>query len=126
MSWQAYVDTNLVGSGKVKKAAILGQAGGVWASSAGYTLSTEEQKAIVSAFGNLDAVRTSGLKLAGVKFFTTTADENVIHGKKGGDGYVIAKTKQAILVAEYSPPIQAPEAAPVVEGLADYLKSVNY
>jgi hypothetical protein len=34
----AYVDTNLVGSGKIAKAAILGLAGGVWASSAGYTV----------------------------------------------------------------------------------------
>jgi len=37
-SFTAYVDTNLVGSGKIAKAAILGQAGGVWASSAGYTV----------------------------------------------------------------------------------------
>jgi profilin len=36
------------------------------------------------------------------------------------------KTKQAILVAEYTAPIQAPEATLVAEGLADYLISVNY
>ena len=34
----AYVDTNLVGSGKIHKAAIIGLQGGVWASSAGYTV----------------------------------------------------------------------------------------
>lgn len=32
----ADVDTNLLGTGKVNKAAILGQAGGVWATSPGY------------------------------------------------------------------------------------------
>ncbi|OOF96861.1 hypothetical protein ASPCADRAFT_506445 [Aspergillus carbonarius ITEM 5010] len=37
MSWQAYVDSNLVGTGKVSRAAILGQMGGVWASSQGMT-----------------------------------------------------------------------------------------
>ncbi|KAJ7054191.1 profilin [Mycena amicta] len=126
MSWQAYVDTNLIGSGKIAKAAILGLQGGVWATSAGYTLSVEEQKAVVAAFSNLEGVQSNGLRLAGLKFFTTTADDRVIHGKKGGDGYVIAKTKQAILVAEYVQPVQAPEAALVVEGLADYLISVNY
>ena len=42
------------------------------------------------------------------------------------DGVVVVKTKQAILVAEYTPPIQAPEATPVVESLADYLISVGY
>jgi profilin len=36
------------------------------------------------------------------------------------------KTKQAILVAEYVAPVQAGEATPVVEGLADYLISVGY
>jgi len=34
----AYVDTNLVGSGKVSRAAILGQQGGVWAASSGYSV----------------------------------------------------------------------------------------
>ena len=29
MSWQSYVDTNLVGTGKVSRAAILGLKGGV-------------------------------------------------------------------------------------------------
>lgn len=42
------------------------------------------------------------------------------------DGAVIVKTKQAVLVAEYCAPIQAPEATPVVEGLADYLINVGY
>jgi profilin len=43
-----------------------------------------------------------------------------------GDGAVLVKTKQAVLVAEYAAPVQAGEATPVVEGLADYLISVGY
>ena len=39
MSWQSYVDTNLVGTGNVTSAAIVGLKGGVWASSAGFTVS---------------------------------------------------------------------------------------
>lgn len=35
----AYVDQSLVGTGKVARAAILGQKGGVWAASPGYTVS---------------------------------------------------------------------------------------
>lgn len=42
------------------------------------------------------------------------------------DGAVIVKTKQAVLIAEYTGPIQAPEVTPTVEGLADYLISVGY
>jgi profilin len=33
MSWQAYVDDNLVGTGKVAKAAIFGLNGSLWATS---------------------------------------------------------------------------------------------
>ncbi len=38
MRFIAYVDTNLVGSKKVSKAAILGLQGGVWAASPNYTV----------------------------------------------------------------------------------------
>lgn len=40
MSWQAYVDDHLVASGFVTKAAIHGHAGGVWATSAGFNVSS--------------------------------------------------------------------------------------
>ena len=36
------------------------------------------------------------------------------------------RTKKAVLVAEYLAPIQAGEATPIVEALADYLIGVNY
>ncbi|KAI0635071.1 profilin [Trametes polyzona] len=126
MSWQAYVDNNLLGTGKISKAAILGQAGGVWASSPGYTLSADEQKAIVNAFNKPDEVLASGVRLAGQKFFTLQANDRSIYGKKQADGCILVKTKQAVLVAEYTAPVQAPEATPIVENLADYLISVGY
>jgi len=126
MSWQAYVDSNLLGTGRVSKAAILGQAGGVWASSPGYTLSAQEQKDIVAAFTKPDVVQANGIRLAGQKFFTLSANERSIYGKKAADGCILVKTKQAVLVAEYTAPIQAAEATPVVEGLADYLIGVGY
>ncbi|KAK0202440.1 profilin [Desarmillaria ectypa] len=126
MSWQSYVDTNLVGSGRIAKAAIIGQQGGIWAASAGYNLSTEEQNAIIKGFTDSASVQGSGIRAVGQKFFTLQANERSIYGKKAADGIVIVKTKQAILVAEYIAPIQAPEATPIVEGLADYLISVGY
>ncbi|KAF9449876.1 Profilin/allergen [Macrolepiota fuliginosa MF-IS2] len=119
MSWQVYVDSNLLGTGKIAKAAILGQKGGVWASSPGYT-------AIVSGFNAPDQVQANGIRAAGQKFFTLQAGERSIYGKKQADGIIVVKTKQAVLVAEYAAPIQAPEATPIVEGLADYLIGVGY
>ncbi|KAI0366020.1 profilin [Pilatotrama ljubarskyi] len=126
MSWQAYVDTNLVGSGKISKAAIIGLAGGVWAASPGYNLSADEQKSIVNAFNKPEDALAHGVRLAGQKFFTLKADDRSIYGKKQADGCIIVKTKQAVLVAEYAAPVQAPEATPIVENLADYLIGVGY
>ncbi|KAF8154506.1 profilin [Crassisporium funariophilum] len=126
MSWQAYVDNNLIGTGKVAKAAILGLQGGVWAASPGFTISTEEQKAIVDGFSKPDAIQASGVRLAGQKFFTLSIIDRTIQAKKGADGAVMVKTKQAVLVVEYKAPVQAPEVTPIVENLADYLISVGY
>ncbi|KAF8962107.1 profilin [Flammula alnicola] len=126
MSWQTYVDTNLVGTGKIAKAAVLGLQGGVWASSPGFTISPEEQKAIVSGFSSPDTLQASGVRLEGQKYFTLSVDGRSIQTKKGADGAVIVKTKQAVLVAVYISPNQAPEVTPIVEGLADYLISVGY
>jgi profilin len=42
------------------------------------------------------------------------------------DGVVLVKTNQAVLVAEYVAPVQAPEATPIVESLGDYLKQSGY
>ncbi|PPQ96898.1 hypothetical protein CVT26_005884, partial [Gymnopilus dilepis] len=121
-----YVDSNLIGTGKVSKAAILGQQGGVWATSSGFNLSAEEQKAIIDAFKNPSNVLASGLRLEGQKYFGLNANDRTIQVKKAADGAVIVKTKQAILVAVYLGPLQAPEVTPVVESLADYLISVGY
>jgi len=126
MSWQSYVDVQLISTGKVQKAAILGLKGGVWASTPGYTLSTEEFNAAINAFEKPEATQANGIRLAGQKFFTLSANQRSVYGKKGADGCILVKTKQAVLVAEYLAPIQQPEAVNVVEKLGDYLISVNY
>ncbi|KAG8934975.1 profilin, required for normal timing of actin polymerization in response to thermal stress [Tulasnella sp. 419] len=126
MSWQAYVDTNLVGSGKVSKAAILGRKGGVWATTPGFNLSPEEQAAIIKAFDDTATTQATGVRIAGQKYFTLSVNDRSIYGKKAADGCVLVRTKQAILVTVYIAPLQAPESTPIVEGLADYLIGVGY
>ncbi|GAA6021231.1 hypothetical protein JCM10207_002583 [Rhodosporidiobolus poonsookiae] len=126
MSWQAYVDSNLVGTGKIAKAAILGQQGGVWAQSAGYDLAADEQAAIVKAFTDPSAVQGSGVRAQGQKFLTLQANDRSVYGKKQADGIILVKTTQAVLVAEYAHPTMPGEATKIVEDLADYLIGVGY
>lgn len=110
-------------------------------------LSPQEQAAAIAVFSKLDETLANGIRLEGKKFFTISATPRSVYGKKGvrgrrppgsathrllfccytqGDGCLLVKTKQAVLVAEYVAPIQAPEATPVVEALADYLINVSY
>ncbi|KAJ3318138.1 profilin, required for normal timing of actin polymerization in response to thermal stress [Blyttiomyces sp. JEL0837] len=105
MSWQTYVDSNLVGSQKI---------------------APNEIQSLVNAYKDASGIRASGLHVAGVKYFTLRADDRSIYGKQGSGGICCVKTKQAVLIGVYADPIQPGEATKVVEALADYLISVNY
>jgi len=130
MSWQAYVDSSLVGSGNVDKAAIVSAAGdSVWAQSTGFTISPTEMKTIVAALGGgaaTDKIWGEGVHITGEKYVVTKAEDRSIYGRKGREGIVICKTTQAILVAHYGENVVAGNAATTVEKLADYLVGLGY
>ncbi|KAF2153731.1 profilin [Myriangium duriaei CBS 260.36] len=133
MSWQAYVDTSLVGTNNLDKAAIFNSEGNsVWATSAGFNVSAAEMKEIVNAYkdkgdaAGVKQVQSSGLHVSGERFVVIKADERSLYGKKGKEGIVIVKTVQAILVTHYPETVQPGSAANTVEQLADYLIGVGY
>ncbi|ORZ21979.1 profilin [Absidia repens] len=127
MSWQQYVDNNLVGTGQVSQAAIYGLNGAKWASSPDFELSATEVNAAIAGFADPASVQGTGLHISGVKYLTLRADERSIYVKKSAHGGAcLVKTGQAILVGLYKEGMQAGSCTKVVEGLADYLISVGY
>ncbi|RQM06676.1 hypothetical protein DH86_00001322 [Scytalidium sp. 3C] len=128
MSWQAYIDTSLIGSGHIDKGAIYSKAGdSVWAASSGFSVSAAEMKEIVAALeGNTDGIYANGLHVAGERFVVTNAQDRSIYARKGREGVVIAKTTQAIIIGHYPDGAIAGNAATTVENLADYLVKMNY
>ncbi len=127
MSWQAYVDSSLVGTHKIDKAAITSRAGdSTWASSTGFTLSPTEMKALAAGFDNADGIQGNGVHVHGVKYLTLRADDRSIYAKQGKEGIVCVRTKQAILLGHYDENTQPGEATKVVEALADYLLGVGF
>jgi len=127
MSWQAYIDSSLVGTGAVDKAAIYSKAGdSTWAISPGFQLSGPEVATICHGFDNNDGLYGSGIKIGGEKYFTIRADDKVIQGRKGEEGVVCTRTKQAVLVAHYPAGQQAGEVTKVVLSLGDYLINLGY
>jgi len=121
MSWQAYVDTNLVGTGAVTQAAIIGHDGNVWAASPGFSVQPAQGQALVAAFKDATAIRSSGFQIGDVRYVTIRADDRSIYGKKGSGGVITVKTSKAVLIGVYNEKIQPGTAANIVEKLADYL-----
>jgi len=126
MAWQGYVDTNLVGTGHVSKAAIIGHDGNKWAASAGFNVSPEEGKKLLGGFKDASTVQGAGVTIGGVKYMTLKADPRSIYGKKGATGVVAVKTGKAVLIGFYDENVQPGQATNVVEKLADYLIENNY
>ncbi len=125
MSWQTYVDSNLVGAG-LSQAAILGHDGNTWATSAGFQVTPAEGQALVGGFRDAAGLRAAGLSIANAKYITLKADDRSIYGKKGAGGVITVKTGKAVLIGVYDEKMQPGQAANIVEKLADYLISVGY
>ncbi|MCJ1262995.1 profilin, required for normal timing of actin polymerization in response to thermal stress [Lobaria immixta] len=130
MSWQAYVDTSLVGTGNLDKAAIFNVEGtSVWAASSDFKVAPEEIKEVVNSYadkGEPKKVQSSGFHVAGHRYVTIKAEDRSLYGKKGKEGVVIVKTQQAILVGHYPEAVQPGSAANTVEQLGDYLVKLGY
>jgi profilin len=128
MSWQQYVDEHLMvdlpHGGRLSSAAIVGQDGGIWASSPGFPdVTPEEVDALVAGLADQGAVATTGLILAGVKYLVIPGDPGaVLRGKKGPDGVTVKKTETALVVGFYGAGAQPGDATGCIEALGDYLK----
>lgn len=101
MSWQAYVDTNLVGTGKIAMACIIGHDGNTWATSKGFTVrlsaarrfhvshlrawlqvSPAEGKKLAGAFNDPSDIIANGIHAGGVKYLALRYNDRSVYGKK--------------------------------------------
>ncbi|KNC48122.1 profilin-1 [Thecamonas trahens ATCC 50062] len=124
MSWQAYVDDQLVAKGNTVSGAILGHDGSIWAKSANFNL-TES----VAAAG-LFTDSSMSVTLAGTKYqvLRKNLDEEVpfILTKKKEGGAVLAKTAQTVIIGVFEGEQQPGNASNDVLNLADYLAGAGY
>ncbi|OTA91676.1 hypothetical protein M434DRAFT_12996 [Hypoxylon sp. CO27-5] len=131
MSWQAYVDSSLVGSGHIDKAAIISVAGdSVWAASDGFTVKPEEMKNLVAILNDTDGAvakaQADGIHVAGERYVVARIEDRSIYGRHGRTGIIVVKTKQAIIIGHHGEAQQAGNATQTAEALADYLIKVGY
>ncbi|KAF9543578.1 profilin, required for normal timing of actin polymerization in response to thermal stress [Mortierella hygrophila] len=126
MSWQAYVDNNLVATGKVAKAAIFGLDGNPWATSPDFSITNEEAKKLIAAFDGVDEIAANGLHLTGTKFVFLRNPDNSIYARHGATGITAVKTGQCVIIGYYADGQQGGDCNQVVENLGNYLVSVGY
>ena len=125
MSWQDYVNTQLVGK-NLKEAAIAGHDGNLWAKSADFNVTSGEIQTILLNYDTQYNLASTGFSLGGQKYFYLSGDEEVMRGKQGKGGVHLVKTNQALLVGVYEAPMEPSAAATVTEKLGDYLKGVGF
>jgi profilin len=126
MSWQDYVDNQLLASQCVSKAAIAGLDGGVWAKSEAFEVTKEELARLVAGFDKQDLLTSGGVTLAGQRYIYLSGTDRVIRAKLGKVGVHCMKTTQAVIVSTYEEPVQPQQAASIVEKLGDYLITCGY
>merc|ERR1712093_215486 len=73
-----------------------------WAASPNFDVSATEMKEIINGLsGKVDALYAEGLHVGGERYVLTKAEDRSLYARKGREGVVIVKTKQAILIAHY-------------------------
>merc|ERR1712116_45178 len=97
MSWQAYVDTQMIQK-NLKQAAIAGHDGNIWAKSADFNISNDDIKKLLNNYENSAEMAASGINLAGQKYFYLSGTDEVLRGKQGKGGVHIMKTNQTVLI----------------------------
>jgi len=126
MSWQSYIDDQLMNTGFVKNSVIAGHDGNIWASSAGFSVTVEELKNILKNYDNPDTFAMNGAKFADTKYMFLSKNDRVLRFKKGTCGVHIIKTVQALILCVYEEPTVPEQCASVTEKLGEYLISVGY
>jgi len=126
MSWQNYVDQQLMGSGLLNSAIIAGHDGTIWAKSDKVNPTPQELATLSNSFTDQSKLTQTGVVVSGEKYFYLSGTDRVIRCKKGKSGIHAMKTLQAVLVAMFEEPIQHPQVATVVETLGEYLISMSY
>ena len=124
MSWQQYVDANLVGTGTVPSAGIYDKAGNPWAYSAGFAAQVAEVKVVADALatGDPSCLAGTGAVVAGVKYMFVRGDADSVYVKKGAEGVYFFMCNTCVVVAYHNDKVQAGACNATAGKLVDFLK----
>merc|ERR1711874_925814 len=91
MSWQSYVDDQLISTKVIKNAVIAGHDGNIWAASAGFPVSVEELKSLLGRYANTDELAMNGVTIGGTKYMFLSATDRVVRARGEPPGSTASK-----------------------------------
>ncbi|XP_047308491.1 profilin-1-like [Impatiens glandulifera] len=126
MSWQTYVDENLmceINGSHLTSAAIVGTDGSIWAQSPNFPqLNPEEVTVIENGFNELRSLVPTGFYFGGIKYMVIQEEPGtMICGENGLGGATIRKTNLTLIIGIYEEPITGGQCNMIVKRLGDYL-----
>jgi len=95
MSWQSYVDDQLLNTKMVTHAVICGHDGNIWAKSADFVVTPEELRSLIGKYADTSLLAQNGVTIGGKKYMYLSSTDKVIRAKKGTSGVHAIKTTQS-------------------------------
>merc|ERR1712037_531172 len=83
MSWQSYVDDQLISTNMIKNAVIAGHDGNIWASSSGFNVTATELEVILDRYSSTDQLAMNGVTVGGTKYMFLSANDRVVPRQEG-------------------------------------------
>ena len=131
MSWDSYID-NLIEhtGGNGDAAAIIGLDGSIWTSQAhakALKITQEEASKIATAMKKKEfsVFQAGGIRVADVKYQFLRGDENIVLGKKKGEGAItLQSTKTAVVIGHTAEGQQQGNVNKGVSTVAEYLEGL--
>ncbi|CAB3407634.1 unnamed protein product [Caenorhabditis bovis] len=128
--WDAYITSMTAATPAIKRAAIVGTDGSVWARTKDdnvFKATEAELKAFVSLFDDIASVPGKGADIENVHYVVPRTEENLIFGKREKSGFFAVKTKSAILIAVYEGTNEvSAQVRQAVENVGGYLVKAGY
>ncbi|CAI2357098.1 unnamed protein product [Caenorhabditis sp. 36 PRJEB53466] len=128
--WDDYVSLIFKKSTAVKRAAIIGNDGSVWAKSQSpneFKVNDAELKKFAALFHDINSVPGTGADLENIHYIVPRVEEKFIFGKKEQTGFFAVQTNQAIVIAIYEGDnAMSSGVRAAVEYLGQYLSSAGY
>ncbi|ULT82411.1 hypothetical protein L3Y34_011993 [Caenorhabditis briggsae] len=123
--WDDYINILLQKSSAIKRAAIIGTDGSIWARTndgGAFRATDAELKKFAALFANIKSVPGTGADLEGVHYIVPRVEEKLIFGKKEQTGFFAAKTNQAIVIAMY----EGDNAQSAARWILDYIQGRHW